>query len=83
MVVTDVPYYLTEDVLAPDRPPPAPLALQTALTATGCALTGAAFAVSLIREWPEIATEVLGIAFVITLAALAFLLLVRAVVSGR
>lgn len=83
MVVTDVPYYLTEDVLAPDRPPPAPLALQIALTATGCALTGAAFAASLVRGWPEIATEVLGIAFVITLAALSFLLLVRAVVSGR
>lgn len=83
MVVTDVPYYLAEEAFLPDRPPPAPLALPLAMSAVVCAATGAAFAASLIRGWPEIAVEVLGIAFVITLAALAFLLLVRAVVSGR
>jgi amino acid transporter len=83
MVVTDVPYYLTEDVFLADRLPPAPLSLQIAMTAIVCAVTGAAFAASLVREWPTIAVEVLGIAFVITLAGLSFLLLVRAVVSGR
>ncbi|MBI2248077.1 MAG: hypothetical protein HYU65_09110, partial [Armatimonadetes bacterium] len=83
-VVTDVPYYLTGDEpAAAVVPAPRPLAVPILLAATAAAGTGGAFAVSLAREWPPIVTEVLGIAFVLALAAMSFLLLVRAVVSGR
>lgn len=83
-VVTDVPYYLTGDEPAPVVvSAPRPLAVPILLAATAAVGTGGAFAVSLAREWPPIVTEVLGIAFVIALAAMSFLLLVRAVVSGR
>lgn len=83
-VVTDVPYYLTGDEpAAAVVPAPRPLAVPILLAATAAAGTGGAFAVSLARGWPAIVTEVLGIAFVIALAAMSFLLLVRAVVSGR
>ncbi len=83
-VVTDVPYYLTGDQPQPIAASvPKPLAVPLLLAATVAAGTGGAFAVSLARGWPAIVTEVIGIAFVIALAAMSFLLLVRAVVSGR
>lgn len=82
-VVTDVPYYLTEEPVQAVERAPAPLQAPL-LTVTALAVfIGLAFILALARTWPVVIEETLGIVLVLLLAALSFLLIVRSMVASR
>src|SRR2546426_1054329 len=84
-VVTDVPYYLSpaeESVAAGGggRPPPrrsGPLAGVSALFVAVGVLLG----VALMRGWPQVVVEVLGLSLVVLLATLAFIVIIQSFLS--
>lgn len=84
VVVTDVPYYFVPLVPVKEEVQvPAPLAAPLTAVVSLLFFVAAAFVLSLTRPWPTILEEALGIALVILLAALSFLLIVRSMVTGR
>jgi len=85
-VVTDVPYYLTPPEPAPAFEPPrvaAPMAVPLVVLEVLLLTVGTAFVLALTNGWPPVVEEVLGIAGVMLLAVISFILLVRSMFSLR
>ncbi len=85
-VLTDVPYYLTAPEPAPAFEQPrvtAPMAVPLVVLEVLLAVVGAAFVLAMSEGWPPVVEEVLGIAAVMLLAALSFVLLIRSMFALR
>ena len=84
-VVTDVPYYLSpaEEPVAAAEAGPAPPRMSGPLVGVSALFVavGVLLGVALMRGWPQIVVEVLGLSLVVLLATLAFIVIIQSFLS--
>src|SRR2546427_665946 len=84
-VVTDVPYYLSpaEESVAAGEAAPAPPRMSGPLAGVSALFVavGALLGVALMRGWPQVVVEVLGLSLVVLLATLAFIVIIQSFLS--